>query len=187
MSDTSYESLRRLVKELQLLKQYYEDNVPGGNPALVNLVDVEITNLQGNDTIVYDAVEEKFVNIPKTSSGLRLSDLVDVSISSPSDKQELEYDATLQKYKNGSAKAPISSVAPRESDPTASSRAYSVGDYLYVDDTFYKVTTAINIGDAISSVAPNNNVEATTFCNEFSLLVTTIGSVNTALNSLFGE
>ena len=164
-----------LSELLTKLKAYIDTHGGGGASSLAQLSDVEISDLQDGDGIFYDADEEKFVNQAGGGGGgsSTFAGLSDVSVSSPSDKQGIEYNATLQKYVNGSAKTPISSVAQREADATSSNHAYSVGDYLYVDDTLYKVTTAIAIGDPISS---STNVSETTFSAELSSLVTTIGT-----------
>ena len=41
-------------------------------------------------------------------------------------------------------------VAPEETDATSSSRAYTIGQQLILDDALYTVTRAISIGDALT-------------------------------------
>ena len=56
----------------------------------------------------------------------------------------------------------LSMIADTETTYTAS-KNYSVGDYLIVDSTLYKVTSAITSG---STITPNTNVTATTIMAE---------------------
>lgn len=66
--------------------------------------------------------------------------------------------------KDGLVRTMISDV---ESSTTAT-RAYSVGEYLSIGNTLYKVTQAISSGGTIT---PGTNVTATTVGTELSSLV----------------
>ena len=54
-----------------------------------------------------------------------------------------------------------------EGTATASTRAYAVGDYFWYNDTLYKATAVIAVGDAI---VPNTNCVTTTITEEIKAL-----------------
>ncbi len=56
---------------------------------------------------------------------------------------------SLKSYFKGKDVLIESSIAPVESDPSDSSRAYSIGDPLYIDDVLYEATASIAIHDAL--------------------------------------
>ena len=72
-----------------------------------------------------------------------------------------------------SAEAAERMIAPIEADASSSSRAYSVGDSLILNNILYTVTTAIAIGDAITV---GTNISASDD------VTTLINDVNTALS-----
>lgn len=77
---------------------------------LQSLLDVNITNLTGNDLLHYDIASGKWKNIQPSALGIssggssggatKLVDLYDVSISAVSDGQALVYSASLDKWIN---------------------------------------------------------------------------------------
>lgn len=60
--------------------------------SLSDLTDVEVENLQTDDILIYDAIEEKWINASLPSVPESINDLSDVNISSPSNGQVLSYD-----------------------------------------------------------------------------------------------
>lgn len=60
----------------------------------------------------------------------------------------------LKKYllgKDSAAKQAVeSNIAPVEADPSSASRAYVVGEQLFLNDVLYDVTSPISVGDAIA-------------------------------------
>lgn len=75
-------------------------------PALTELSDVDFVSLAEGDIIVYDAVNEKFINQTMPSIPSQINDLDDVNITSPADGQVLTYEngdfinATIATNKN---------------------------------------------------------------------------------------
>lgn len=61
-------------------------------PALTELSDVDFVSLAEGDIIVYDAVNEKFINQTMPSIPSQINDLDDVNITSPADGQVLTYE-----------------------------------------------------------------------------------------------
>ena len=74
---------------------------------------------------------------------------------------------------SGSSEDAERMIAPIEADATSSSRAYSVGDSLILNDILYTVTTAIAIGDALTI---GTNISASDD------VTTQINDVNTTLS-----
>lgn len=62
-----------------------------GVPALTELSDVDFVSLADGDTIVYDSINEKFVNQSMPSIPSNITDLNDVVITSPVNGQVLTY------------------------------------------------------------------------------------------------
>lgn len=120
-----------------------------------------------------------------------LSDLLDTTISSPTNKQGLIFNGTSNKWENKSLvagdvifdntgtdlvsnnvndsivevndkKTNNSNLAPIEATTTAS-RSYLVGDYLMLQGEFYKVISAIAIGDTLTV---GTNIQATSVGDE---------------------
>lgn len=52
-----------------------------------------------------------------------------------------------------------------EGEGALATRAYQIGDFFWYNDTLYKATAVINVGDAI---VPNTNCTTTTICAELS-------------------
>lgn len=131
-----------------------------------------------------------------------LSDLLDTAISSPTNKQGLIFNGTSNKWENKSLvagdvifdntgtdlvsnnvndsivevndkKTNNSNLAPIEATTTAS-RSYLVGDYLMLQGEFYKVISAIAIGDTLTV---GTNIQSTSVGDE-------IVGVNDKVNSL---
>ena len=59
--------------------------------SLSDLTDVEVENLQTDDILIYDAIEEKWINASLPSVPESINDLSDVDITSPSNGQVLSY------------------------------------------------------------------------------------------------
>lgn len=120
-----------------------------------------------------------------------LSDLLDTTISSPTNKQGLIFNGTSNKWENKSLvagdvifdntgtdlvsndvndsivevnnkKTNNSNLAPIEATTTAS-RSYLVGDYLMLQGEFYKVISAIAIGDTLTV---GTNIQSTNVGDE---------------------
>ena len=60
-------------------------------PSIEQLTDVDVENLQTDDILIYDAVEEKWINTTLPSIPENINDLSDVDISSPVNGQILTY------------------------------------------------------------------------------------------------
>lgn len=71
-----------------------------GVPALTDLTDVDFVSLADGDIIVYDSINEKFVNQTMPSIPSDITDLDDVNITSIQDGQVLAWNDTAQKFIN---------------------------------------------------------------------------------------
>lgn len=60
-------------------------------PALDDLTDVEVEDLQSDDILIYDSVEGKWINTSLPSVPESINDLTDVDIDSPTDGQVLTF------------------------------------------------------------------------------------------------
>lgn len=84
------------VIKAQVIKAGYKAGREVAPLTLAGLTDVDITDIQDGDAIVYDATAEKYVN-----KALALEDLSDVEITEPEgDGDSLKYDETSGKWIN---------------------------------------------------------------------------------------
>lgn len=84
------------VIKAQVIKAGYKAGEEVAPLTLAGLTDVDITDIQDGDAIVYDATAEKYVN-----KALALEDLSDVEITEPEgDGDSLKYDETSGKWVN---------------------------------------------------------------------------------------
>lgn len=102
-------------------------------PTVEQLTDVEVEDLQSDDILIYDAVEEKWVNASLPSVPESINDLTDVDITSPLNGQILSYD-------NGSWININSSGASDDYTTTET----QIGTYLGAP-LYRKVITGLNI------------------------------------------
>lgn len=73
------------------------------------------------------------------------------------------------------------SLAPVEADPTASSKAYAIGQHFILDGELYKAKTAIALGDAL---VLDTNYEA---AGSIEAQIETLDAENQTLTNLVGK
>lgn len=86
-----------------LMEADAEDQIEFISPyiTVTDLADVDLTNLQNGQTLIWDATNNVWVN--GSSGGSTLSALTDTTITSPTNGQALIYDSASSKWVNGSA------------------------------------------------------------------------------------
>ena len=102
-------------------------------PSVEELTDVEVEDLQSDDILIYDALENKWINSSLPSVPENINDLTDVNISSPVDGQILTYDDG--EWKNANAPDTLVNYVATET---------VIGTYL--GETLYRqIITGLNV------------------------------------------
>lgn len=125
--------------------------------ALSDLDDVDLTSLTGGDILVYDGINQKWVNTAQPSIPSDLNDLDDVTITSPTNGQALVYNNG--EWVNGNVSGGGGGVFPDFSNVIQAQTTISgSATYTATEDCFIQYSFIIPGGTASSILTSNSDV-----------------------------